>query len=128
MAEAFLRRYAADKYEAYSAGLEPKEINPYTIRVMEEVGISLDDHTSKSIKQYMGKEHFAYFFTVCDQAEKACPDTFVMSVGRHTHWSFEDPAAFEGTEEEKLAKFREIRDRIDQKLKGWLGERGIAVP
>lgn len=128
MAEAFLRKYAGDKYEVHSAGLEPKGINPYTIRVMEEVGIRLNDHTSKSVKEYMGKVHVAYFFTVCDQAEKNCPRAFLMSVGRHVFWGFEDPVAFEGTDEEKLAKFREVRDQIDQKVKEWLGEQGVTVP
>lgn len=76
----------------------------------------------------MGKVHVAYFFTVCDQAEKNCPRTFLMSVGRHVRWWFEDPAAFKGTDEEKLSKFREVRDQIDQKIIEWLGEQGVTVP
>jgi hypothetical protein len=58
MAEAFLRKYGDDRFEAYSAGLEPKDINPYTVRVMEEVGLSLDGQYSKSLTEYMGKVHF----------------------------------------------------------------------
>ena len=121
MAEAFTRKYVGDRFEVHSAGLEPKGINPYTIRVMEEIGISLDSQKSKSVREYLGKMHFAYLFTVCGNAEKNCPRIF-LSQGKHTHWDFEDPAAFEGSDEEKLAKFREIRDQIDQRIQEWLAE------
>lgn len=119
MAEAFLRKYASDRFEAYSAGLEPSVINPFTYKAMEQVGLSLEDQRSKSVGEYLGREHFTYLFTVCSHAEKNCPRTFLSS-GIHTHWDFEDPAAFEGSEEEKLAKFREIRDQIDHKIQEWL--------
>ena len=122
MAEAFLRKYAGDRFEAYSAGLDPKGINPFTVRTMEEVGISLEGQHSKSVGDYLGKEHFTYLFTVCGHAEENCPRTFLSS-GIHTHWDFEDPAAFEGTDEEKLQKFTEIRDLIDQRIQAWLLER-----
>jgi arsenate reductase len=119
MAEAFLRKYGGDEFEAYSAGLEPKGISPYANRVMEEVGISLSGQYSKHVKEYMGKIHFGYLITVCDEAEKNCPTTF-PGIAQRLHWSFEDPAAFVGTDEEKLAKFREVRDQIDQRIKEWL--------
>lgn len=121
MSEAFTRKYAGDRFEAHSAGLEPQGINPYTIRVMEEIGISLDGQWSKSIKEYLAKVHFAYLFTVCGHAEQNCPRIF-LTQGEHKHWDFEDPAAFEGSEEEKLTKFREIRDQIDQRVQNWLSE------
>jgi len=121
MAEAFLRKYAGDRFEAHSAGLEPKGINPYTVRVMDEVGISLEGHTSKSVSVYLGKVHFAYLFTVCGHAEQNCPRIF-LTQGKHTHWDFEDPAAFEGSDSEKLAKFREIRDQIERRVRDWLAE------
>jgi len=124
MAEAFLRQYAGDTFEAHSAGLKPREINPYTIRVMEEKGISLDGQRSKSVSEYLAKTSINLFFTVCNHAEENCPKTFLNSAGRHYHWGFEDPAAFEGSDEDKFAKFREIRDQIDQKLKDWLAEQG----
>jgi arsenate reductase len=73
MAEAFLKKHGGDRYEAYSAGTEPKDINPYTERVMEEIGVSLSGQYSKHIKEYMGKIHFAYVITLCDEAEKSCP-------------------------------------------------------
>jgi arsenate reductase len=118
MAEAFLRTYAGDKYEAYSAGLEPKEIHPLTKKVMAETGIDISGQYPKALKDYMGRVHFGYLITVCDEAEDKCPSTF-PGMGRRLHWSFEDPARFTGTEEEKLNKFREIRNQIRQKVQDW---------
>jgi len=122
MAEAFLRKYGGDQFEVYSAGLEPKGINPYTNRVMEEIGVNLSGQYSKGFMEYMGKVHFGYLITVCDEAEKACPSTF-PGVGQRLHWSFEDPAAFIGPDDEKLAKFRQVRDQIEQRIKSWLSEK-----
>ena len=121
IAEAFLRKYGGDEFESYSAGLEPKGIHPYTERVMEEVGINLSGQRSKHIEEYMGKVHFGYLIIVCDEAERNCPTTF-PGVGQRLHWSFEDPAAFVGSDDEKLAKFREVRGRIEQQIKEWLEE------
>lgn len=121
MAEAFLRKYAGDRFEVHSAGLEPKGINPYTIRVMEEVGLDLSGHRSKGVNEYLGKVLFHYLITVCDDTDKNCPTTW-PGVNQRLHWSFEDPAAFEGTEEEKLAKFREIRDKIEARILEWLAQ------
>ena len=125
MAEAFLRKYGGNEFEAYSAGLELKGINPCTERVMEEVGISLSGQYSKHVKEYLGKVHFGYLITVCDEAEENCPTTF-PGVNQRIHWSFEDPAAFVGSDEEKLAKFREVRDQIEQRIKAWLEEQKAA--
>ncbi len=119
MAEAFLRKYGADRFEAYSAGLEPKEINPLTIQVMQEAGIDISGQHSKGIGEYMGKVLFQYLITVCDEAEKNCPRTW-PGVNQRMHWSFEDPAKFEGSQEQKLAKFREVRDLIEQRILAWL--------
>ena len=119
MAEAFLRKYAGDRFEVHSAGLEPKGINPFTISVMDEIGISLEGHESKYMKEYLAKTHFHYLFTVCSNAENNCPRTFLDS-GKHEHWDFEDPAAFEGTDDEKMARFREIRDLIGARIQSWL--------
>ncbi len=119
MAEAFLKEYGGDKFEAYSAGLEPKAIHAYTEKVMTEIGIPLTGQHSKGFREYMGKVHFAYLITVCAEAEKNCPTTF-LGFGRRLDWSFEDPAAFEGSDDEKIAKFREVRDKIQLKIKEWL--------
>jgi arsenate reductase len=125
MAEAFLRKYAGERFEAHSAGLEPKGINPFTTQVMEEIGISLEGQTSKGVGEYLGKTHFSYLFTVCGHAEQNCPRIF-LTQGKHTHWDFEDPAAFEGTGDEKLDKFREVRDQIDGRIRTWLEELALA--
>jgi arsenate reductase len=123
MAEAFLRKYAGNYFEVYSAGLEPKGINPLTIQVMEEIGFDLSQHTSKDLRQFMGKVHFGYLISVCDRAETNCP--IFPGMGVRLHWPIEDPAEFVGTEKEKLARFRAARDQLDLKVRGWLGAQGI---
>jgi arsenate reductase (thioredoxin) len=121
MAEAFLRKFGDDLFEAHSAGLEPKGLNPFTVKVMDEVGIDISGQTSKGVDTYLGKMLFQYLITVCDDADKNCPTTW-PGVSHRMHWSFQDPAAFEGTDAEKLAKFREVRDLIEAKIKIWLAE------
>ncbi|HKZ82543.1 MAG TPA: arsenate reductase ArsC [Anaerolineae bacterium] len=123
MAEAFLRKHAGDRFEAHSAGLEPKGINPYTIRVMDEIGIDIRGQSSKDVMTYLGRVRFGVVITVCDNAEKNCP-IFPFATTR-LHWPFEDPARFEGPDEAKLAKFRNARDLIDARIKTWLAEQGI---
>ena len=125
MAEAFLRKYAGNQFEAYSAGLEPKGINPYTERVMREIGIDISGQYSKHVREYLGKRHFGYLITVCDNAEEKCP--IFPGVGQRLHWSFDDPAAFVGSDEEILQKFREVRNQIDKRIKDWLKEQGVEV-
>ena len=124
MAEAFLRKYASDRFEAHSAGIEPKGVNPFTIQVMQEVGIDISNQTSKGVNTYLGKVLFEYLITVCDDADKNCP-TVWPGVIQRMHWSFEDPAAFEGMDQEKLNKFRETRDQIEQRINAWLEELSI---
>lgn len=121
MAEAFLRHYAGDHFEAHSAGVEPKGVNPFTVQVMQEKGIDMSSHTSKGVDAYLGKVLFQYLITVCGDADKNCP-TVWPGVNVRLHWSFEDPAAFEGTDETKLIKFRQVRDQIEQRIKTWLAE------
>ena len=123
MAEALLRHYAPNRFEVYSAGLEPKGINPYTIRVMDEIGLDVSGGHSKDVMEFLGKVHMGYVITVCSNAEARCP-IFPFSTQR-LYWPFEDPAAFQGTAEEKLSKFREVRDLIDQRTQSWLREQGI---
>ena len=121
MAEALLRKYGGDIFEAHSAGLAPKEVNPLTVRAMDEVGIDISNQTSKDINIYLGKTRFQYLITLCDDADENCP-TGLPGINARMHWSFEDPARQVGTEEEKLAKFREVRDLIEQKIKAWVAE------
>ena len=126
MAEALLRGYAGQQFEVYSAGLEPRDIHPWTVQVMQEIGLELGGQQAKSVKVYMGRVHFGYVISVCDVAEEDCPFAF-PDVAHHLHWSFEDPAAFEGSDEDKLQMFRQVRDQIDERIKDWLAEQGIAV-
>jgi arsenate reductase len=119
MAEAFLRKYGDGQFEVHSAGLEPKSVNPLTIKVMSEAGIDISEHTSKGIETYLGKTLFQTLITVCDDADKNCP-TVWPGVNTRLHWSFEDPAKIEGTEEEKLAKFRQVRDQIERRVREWV--------
>ncbi|NPV77862.1 MAG: arsenate reductase ArsC [Anaerolineae bacterium] len=123
MAEALLRFYAGDHFEVFSAGLEPKGINPNTIQVMEELGCDMSSHTAKPLSQYLGKAHFGYLITVCSKAEEQCP--IFPGMGVRLHWPFEDPAAFQGSKEETLAKFRQVRDQISARVLEWLSEQGI---
>jgi arsenate reductase len=88
---------------------------------MNEVGIDVSGQESKGVDAYLGKVLFQYLITVCDDADKNCP-TVWPGVNKRMHWSFQDPAVFEGTEEDKLAKFREVRDLIEKKIKEWLAE------
>jgi arsenate reductase len=124
MAEAYLRKYAGDRFEVYSAGLEPKDIHPLTVRVLREVGIDTSDQYAKGVDRYLGRMDFGYVITVCSRAEEKCP--IFPSVSVRLHWPFEDPAASEGSEDEKLDKFREVRDQIDRQVRLWLEETSAA--
>lgn len=111
MAEAYLRDLGGDRFEAFSAGLEPRGIHPLTRQVMSEIGLDLAAHTSKSVKDYLGRRAFHHVVTVCDRAERNCPTTFPGRPLRH-HWSFPDPAAAPGSEADRLAVFRDVRDAV----------------
>jgi arsenate reductase len=121
MGEALLRKHAGDRFEVHSAGLDPSVINPFTIEVMEELGIDMSGHAAKSVREYLGKEQFTYVITICSNAEDRCPTSFLGELHR-LHWPFDDPAAFEGSDKEKAAFFRRIRDQIDVKVQSWLKE------
>jgi len=123
MAEAILKKYAKNQFEIFSAGLEPKEINPLTLDVLTEAEINTEGLYSKPLSTFLGKTHFSYMITVCSNAEERCP--VFPGMGLRMHWSFEDPAAFEGSEKEKLEKFREIRDQIEERILFWLDELDI---
>jgi arsenate reductase len=103
LAEALLRKHGGADFEVHSAGTEPKGINPLTARVLDEAGIDHSWARSKSVTEYLGQT-FDYVITVCDQARQACP--VFPGVHRTLHWGYEDPAAVEGSEEERLAAFR----------------------
>jgi len=125
MAEAFLRHHGNDQFDAYSAGVEPQGINPYTEKVMAEAGISMEGQRSKDLIEYLGKEHFSYLITVCSNAEERCPSTF-PGVSNRLNWTFEDPAADEGDDQAKLLKFQQVRDQIEAKILAWISEQNLA--
>jgi arsenate reductase len=91
---------------------------------MEEVGIDMTGHFSKELKQFLGKQHFGIIVTVCKRAEERCP--IIPGVGTRLFWDLEDPSSFEGSEEEKLEKFREIRDQIEEMIHQFLRNRKIS--
>jgi arsenate reductase len=119
MAEAFLKQHAGDRLEVHSAGTTPKGINPLTVRVMNEIGISLEGHSSKSVKDFLGRNAPTHVIFVCDAAEQTCPRIWPFALQTES-WSLDDPAAAQGSEEQRLEVFREIRDQIDQRIWDWL--------
>jgi arsenate reductase len=121
MAEAFLRKLGGDKYEAFSAGMQPKGLHPMTVQVMQEVGIDVSGQRSKSTREYMGYMTFDDAVIVCRKAEDDCP--LINADAKRIHrWLFEDPVRAEGSDEEKLVRFREVRDQIEARIKLWLAE------
>ena len=127
MAEAFLRAYAGERFNAYSAGLEPRGIHPYTIEVMREIGLDISGQRSKGLQEYLGRMHFGFLITVCARAEEQCPRVF-PGVGQRMYWDIPDPLAFEGPPEETLAHFRQVRDLVERHVRDWLAEQGVQVP
>lgn len=123
MAEGFMRTYAGDEFQVFSAGLEPRGLHPFTVRVMEEVGIDVSQQQSTDLRTYLGHVNFGYLITVCERAEKNCPTAFLNSGGERLDWYFEDPVAYAGSEEEQVGKFRQVRDQIDQQIQDWLAQR-----
>jgi arsenate reductase len=105
MAEALLRRHGGDRFEVFSAGTEPRGVNPLTLRVLDEVGIDASWARSKSVDEFLGQS-FDYVVTVCDQARQVCP--VFPGVHASMHWGYEDPADATGTEEERLSAFRRV--------------------
>ncbi len=113
MAEGLLHALAGARFEVHSAGTEATLVRPQAIKVMKELGIDISGQESKTLERYLG-EPFDYVITVCDDANEACP--FFPGARRRLHWSFEDPAAAEGSEEQRLGVFRKARDQIKGRI------------
>ncbi len=109
MAEALLRHHGGDRFEVHSAGTEPKGINPLTLRVLGEAGIDAVFARSKSVTDFLDQP-FDYVVTVCDQARQVCP--VFPGVHESLHWGYEDPAAADGTDEQRMAVFRRVLTQI----------------
>jgi arsenate reductase (thioredoxin) len=118
MSEAWLNELGGDRFAVYSAGLEPHGVHPLTIKVMEETGYDMSDHRSKHLDEFVGEVEFDFLITVCGNADERCP--VFPGMGERLHWPFDDPAGFEGPEEQKLVFFRKVRDQIKNQIQGWL--------
>jgi arsenate reductase (thioredoxin) len=114
MAEALLRHHGGGRFEVFSAGTEPRGVNPLTLRVLEDAGIDTTGARSKSVTEYLG-ETFDYVVTVCDQARQVCP--VFPGVHESLHWGYDDPAEAQGTEEERLAVFRRVFIQIGERVR-----------
>ena len=117
LAEALLRQHGGDDFEVHSAGTEPKGINPFTERVLDEAGIDHSWARSKSVSEYLGQT-FDYVITVCDQARQVCP--VFPGVHETLHWGYEDPAAVEGSEDERLAAFRSTLTMMGTRIQAFI--------
>ena len=113
MAEGLLRHLAGDRFEAMSAGTEATRVRPLAVRAMGEVGVDISGQESKTLNRYLD-ETFDYVITVCDEANEACP--LFPGAASRLRWSFEDPSKAEGSDEERLAVFRSVRDRIRSRI------------
>jgi arsenate reductase (thioredoxin) len=120
MAEGLLRSLAGDRFEVCSAGTKPSLVRPEAIAVMAEIGIDLTGHRSKHVREFDG-QHFDVVMTVCDNANESCP-VFPADTER-LHWSVPDPAAVQGTDAERLAAFRRVRDTLAATLRAFADQR-----
>ena len=109
IAEGYLRHFAGDKAEVFSAGVETHGVNPRAIATMQEDGIDISAHTSNNMEEYRGID-FDFVITVCDNAKERCP--FFPTTAKQFHENFPDPAKATGTEEEIIEQFRQVRNMI----------------
>jgi len=122
MAEAFLKKYAGDRFEVESAGLQPGVLNPAAVEVMREAGIDISRNKTKSVLDlHKQGRQYDYVITVCDESQSGTCPVF-PGAGERLHWDFPDPARFEGTFEDRLGQTRKVRDAIESGIKQWLLE------
>ena len=117
MAEGLLRALSDGGLDVVSAGIQPTQVHPLAIRAMQERGIDIRHHRSKSVSEF-ASESFDYVITVCDTAAEACP--VFPGPAQRIHWSLPDPAAATGSEDERLAIFRRVRDAVEAHLREWM--------
>ena len=119
MAEGFLRHYQSDKFEPHSAGTQPQpRIHPLAVKVMAEKGIDISGQHPKNLGEYLGRAPVRHLLIVCDKANGTCPRIWPGAYTR-AYMPFDDPAAFVGDEETKLAEFRRVRDQIGEAMRTW---------
>ena len=121
LAEGMLNALMGDGYEAHSAGTEPTEVNPLAVKALEGIGIDISNHRTKSVQRFLDQK-FDVVVTVCDRAKVTCP--VFPGATKYLHRSFEDPSLWTGSEEEKIEKFRHLRDEIREWLVETFGKEG----
>lgn len=119
MAEGLLRHLAGERVEVFSAGSKPSQVNPYAVRVMAARGIDISGQRSKHLGEFLNQP-FDYVITVCDQTAETC--SIFPGKAQRIHWSFADPAAVQGSDEEILANFERVRDELEARLRTWVSE------
>jgi arsenate reductase len=117
MAEGMLRAWAGDRFEVASGGTEASRVRPEAITAMSELGIDISGHTSKTIERFMGQP-WDWLVPVCEEACEACP--YVPGAKAVLRWSFDDPSAATGTEEERLEVFRRVRDELATRIRSFI--------
>lgn len=120
MAEGLLRQFGAHRFLAFSAGTEATRVRPEAIQVMGELGVDISGQASKTVEPFVGQA-IDWVVTVCDQAREACPT--LPGVSHQLHWSIDDPAAVNGSREERLAAFRRARDELASRIRAFVVER-----
>jgi arsenate reductase (thioredoxin) len=118
MAEGFLSARGGPAFAVFSAGTQPHTVHPLAIKVMQEVGIDISTHTAKGIDAFMTEAPMDLVVTVCHESQETCP--YFPNARKQVHWGFPDPSRVTGTEEERLAAFRHIRDLIAVKIDQFL--------
>lgn len=119
MAEGLLRAIGGEGIEVFSAGSKPSQVNPYAVRAMAGRGIDISGQHSKHLSEFLNQP-FDYVITVCDNAAETCP--LFPGRAQRIHWSFPDPAAVQGSDEEILASFEHVRDGLEARLRAWVSE------
>ena len=118
MAEGLLRAWGGAAYGVFSAGTEPRIVHPLAIEVMQEIGIDIRDQRAKSLAEFRDQPPMDLVITVCSEAAEACP--YFPNARRQVHWGFPDPSRVEGSEEERLAAFRHVRNLIAARIRQFL--------
>ena len=121
MAEGLLQTRGGERYQVFSAGTHPRGVHPLAIRAMAELGIDISEaagHRAKSLDEFADQPPMDLVVTVCDEAAEECP--YFPGARRQEHWGFPDPSTATGTEDERLAVFRQVRDDITTRIEQWL--------
>jgi arsenate reductase len=125
MAEGYLRHFAGDRFQVYSAGTFPKDhVHPLAVQVMDEDGVDISRQRPKDVGDFLGRIPVRYLIIVCDKANASCPTIFPGMLAR-LYWPFDDPDAFHGDEDETLAEFRRVRDQIKERIQEWLSDPNV---